>query len=167
MHIRKERAGDGPAIRLVNEAAFPTGAEANLVDVLRGQATPLISLVAEEGGVIVGHILFSPVTLADHLDAGMMGLAPMAVVPTAQRRGFGSALVRSGLTECERANWKAVVVLGHPGFYPRFGFVPASRFGIGCEYKVPDDVFMAIELEAGSLRGRSGIVRYQPAFARL
>ena len=167
MQTRPEGPNDVAAIRLVNEAAFPTMAEADLVDTLRLQASPLISLVAEKEGTIVGHILFSPVTLADQPDVGLMGLAPLAVVPEAQRRGFGSALVRSGLDECRKNGWKAVVVLGHADYYPRFGFMPASRFGIGCEYDVPDEVFMALELQAGALSGLSGTVRYHPAFAHI
>lgn len=96
-----------------------------------------------------------------------MGLAPMAVMPAAQRRGIGSALIRSGLERCAQLGYSAVVVLGHPEYYPRFGFVPASRFGIGCEYEVPDEVFMALELEPGALTGMSGTIRYHPAFAEV
>jgi putative acetyltransferase len=76
-------------------------------------------------------------------------------------------MVRAGLDRCRQLQCGALVVLGHPGFYPRFGFTPASRFGITCEYDVPDDVFMALELEAGALRGKKGTIRYHPAFANL
>ena len=93
-----------------------------------------------------------------------MGLAPMAVVPGKQRQGFGSALVRAGLEQVKELGFVAVVVLGHPGFYPRFGFVPSSRFGIDCEYDVPAEVFMALELQPESLGGRSGRVKYHAAF---
>jgi putative acetyltransferase len=96
-----------------------------------------------------------------------MGLAPMAVLPARQRQGIGSALVRDGLGRCRELGYEAVVVLGHPGYYPRFGFVPASRFGIGCEYDVPAEVFMALELVPGALRGKPGTIRYHPAFAEL
>lgn len=164
IEIREERDGDRAAIRSVNLAAFGQHAEADLVDTLRVQASPIISLVTEFGGAIVGHILFSPVDLADHDDLAMMGLAPMAVLPAHQRAGVGSALVRAGLDACRAAGCQAVVVLGHPAFYPRFGFAPASRFGLHCEYDVPDDAFMAMELDAGVLSGRRGIVRYHAAF---
>ena len=88
----------------------------------------------------------------------------MAVAPGNQRQGIGSALVRAGLDECKKLGFGAVVVLGHADYYPRFGFVPSTRFGIGCEYDVPEDVFMAMELQQGALRGVSGKVKYHPAF---
>ena len=164
MQIRPESAEDIAAIRAVNLAAFGTSVEADLVDSLRAQAAPIISAVAEDAGVIVGHILFSPVTLIGQTTPAMMGLAPMAVAPARQRRGIGSSLVRAGLEECRRIGARAVVVLGHPEYYPRFGFVPASRFALRCEYDVPDNAFMALELDAGALTGMSGVIRYHPAF---
>lgn len=164
--VRDEEPFDHDAVRAINEAAFDTAAEANLVDTLRTSAMPCISLVAEVNGEVVGHIMFTPVTLDD---AGglVMGLAPMAVAPDSQRHGIGSALVREGLARCGRLGAIAVVVLGHPEFYPRFGFVPASRFDIGCEYDVPDEAFMAIELAEGSLDCVSGTARYHAAFGSL
>ena len=165
MHIRREQPDDIPGIRAVNVQAFDTATEADLVDALREQARPIVSLVSVIDDVIVGHILFSPVTLSSDPDLSVMGLAPMAVAPPRQRQGIGSALVRAGLEECRRLNAAAVVVLGHAEYYPRFGFAKASRFGLTSEYDVPDEVFMAIELNAGSLRGKAGVVRYHPAFA--
>lgn len=165
LHIRRERPEDIPEVRRVNQSAFDTALEADLVDALRQHARPIVSLVAVESDVVVGHILFSPVTLSSEPEVAIMGLAPMAVVPTRQRHGIGSALVRAGLEACRRLGGTAVIVLGHPGYYPRFGFVPASAFGLVSEYDVPDDVFMALELRAGALRGKAGMVRYHPAFA--
>jgi len=167
IQIRRERPADVPAIRAVNVAAFRTAAEADLVEALRAEAMPLVSLVADAGGEVVGHIMFSPVTVAGRASPSMMGLAPMAVVPARQREGIGSALVREGLAVCRELGAGAVVVLGHAAFYPRFGFTAASRFGLSCEYDVPDDVFMAMELDSGSLRGTSGTIRYHPAFANV
>ena len=165
MHVRPEQPMDVGRIRHVNRIAFETSTEADLVDALREQAEPIISLVADDGGAIVGHILFSPVTLSSQPDLFIMGLAPMAVTPARQRQGIGSALVRAGLEECRRLGVGAVIVLGHAGFYPRFGFTPASRAGLASEYDVPDNVFMALELDDGVLRGKTGTIRYHPAFA--
>jgi len=165
MNIRTERSDDVTAIDDVNRAAFETATEANLVRALRERAQPLVSLVADESGLVIGHIMFSPVTHSSDPDMRIMGLAPMAVLPARQRQGVGSALVRAGLDECRRLGHAAVVLVGHAEYYPRFGFVPASRFRLGCEYDVPDEVFMAIELEAGALRGKAGILRYHAAFA--
>ena len=165
MHIRDERPEDAESVRTVNLAAFETSTEADLVAALRDQATPIVSLVAEDAGTVVGHILFTPVTLINGPRLPLMGLAPMAVVPARQRQGIGSRLVLEGLERCRRSGTAAIVVVGHATYYPRFGFVPGSRFGLGCEYDVPDDVFLVRELHDGSLRGASGTVRYHPAFA--
>lgn len=164
MLIRPEEEKDIPAVYSVNAAAFGTSVEADLVDALRRRARPLISLVAEHSNAILGHIMFSPVSLTGHPDLKLMGLAPMAVAPAHQRQGIGSALVRAGLERCKQSGFGAVVVLGHPEYYPRFGFLPSARFGIGCEYKVPEDVFMVLELQSGYLSGVSGTIHYHPAF---
>lgn len=164
MLIRAEEAGDREAVRAVNLAAFETRAEADLVDALREQARPLVSLVAVRDGAVVGHILFTPVTLEARPELRLVGLAPMAVVPERQGEGIGSALVRAGLEICSRMGFGAVVVLGHPAYYPRFGFAPSTRFGLRSEYDVPEDVFMALELTPGYLLGASGTIRYHTAF---
>jgi putative acetyltransferase len=164
--VREEAPGDHAAIRDITTRAFGGQAEADLVDALRSAARPFISLVAVERGAVVGHICFSPVTIDDAVSSDAMGLAPMAVAPELQRRGIGSQLIRSGLDECRRRGVVVVVVLGHPGYYPRFGFVPARQMGLTCEYPVPDEVFMAMELAPGALRGPSGLVRYHAAFGR-
>lgn len=164
VRIRAEKEQDEPAIRAVNEAAFERPNEADLVDALRERARPTISLVAEDGDAIVGHILFSPVVLEGHPDLQLMGLAPMAVSPERQRLGVGSALVRSGLEHCKKLGVGAVVVLGHPEYYPRFGFTPAVRFAISCPYEVPEEAFMITELEPGYLSGAGGRVKYHAAF---
>jgi putative acetyltransferase len=165
MQIRPERPEDIAGIRMLHRHAFATTTEAVLVDALREQAQPIISLVADVEGVIAGHILFSSVTLSPHPEMRIMGLAPMAVSPARQRQGVGSTLVRMGLDECQWQGVAAVVVLGHASYYPRFGFRPASAFGLACQYNVPDDGFMALELTPGVLRGKRGTIRYHPAFA--
>ena len=144
MFIRAEQEHDHDAVRAINIAAFETPAEANLVDTLREQVTPLISLVAEENNTVIGHILFSPVSLSGHPELKAIGLAPMAVSPEHQQKGVGSALVRAGLEQSKQLGIVAVVVLGHPEYYPRFGFLPSSRFGIDSEYGVPEELFMVL-----------------------
>lgn len=165
IQLRPERASDHDQVRAVHRAAFPTDAEARLVDRLRAVARPVVSLVAVEGSAVVGHILFSPVTLEPAGDGLVMGLAPMAVRPKRQRQGIGSRLVRYGLERCRELGAVAVVVLGHPDYYPRFGFEPASKFGVRSEYDVPDDVFLLLELAAGAAKG--GVARYHRAFGAL
>jgi putative acetyltransferase len=167
MLIRPEEPGDWAAVHAVNASAFETPAEAMLVDLLREEAQPIVSLVADADGAIVGHILFSPVSLPGHPALRIMGLAPMAVTPEHQRKGIGSALVRAGLERCSQLGFGAVVVLGHADYYPRFGFHPSTRFGIGCEYDVPADVFMAMELQDGYLQDASGKIQYHAAFSRV
>lgn len=169
MLIRTEKENDRAVVYQINAAAFETRAEAELVEALRAGVQPLISLVAEVDSTVVGHILFSPVCVSTASRLRTMGLAPMAVAPAYQRQGIGSALVRVGLERCKAMACSAVVVLGHPTYYPRFGFLPASRFGLRCEYNVPDEVFMAMELEPGIFEqciqsGQRGVVQYHAAF---
>lgn len=166
INIRKERESDVDAIHALNISAFETDAEANLVDVLREAAATSISLVADKGGIVVGHILFTPV-LADAGQVEVMGLAPMAVSPNCQRQGVGSALVQAGLEACRAQGAQAVVVLGHPDYYPRFGFTDSKRFDIRSEYDVPEGAFMVLELVPDALRPVSGIVRYHEAFGAI
>ena len=161
--VRTERGDDANAIRLVHLAAFPTADEAALVDRLRTADQCPVSLVAEVDGQVVGHIVFSPVTMDSACDRPGLGLAPMAVLPSYQRRGIGSALVRQGLQECREQGYGFVVVLGHPEYYPRFGFRRASDEGLANEYRA-DDAFGVVELFPGALPG-PGLVRYGPEFA--
>lgn len=159
-----EAEADQPAVYDINHAAFGQPAEANLVEQLRHKAHPFISLVAEVDEEVCGHILFTPVELDNGSDLELMGLAPMAVAPKCQNTGVGSALVKAGLAACVDQGIGAVVVLGHPDYYPRFGFKPASTLGIGSTYDVPDEVFMALELIPGYLDAHEGTVRYHCAF---
>lgn len=164
MLIRPETEQDHQQVHTINEQAFGSSAEADLVDALREQASPIVSLVAEENGEVLGHILFSPMTMPGIEDLNMMGLAPMAVTPERQKSGIGSSLVDAGLARCRELELDGIVVLGHPEYYPRFGFSPASGFGIRSDYEVPDEVFMAMELAPGALANVSGVVQYHPAF---
>lgn len=167
MRIRTEQENDVGAVREINLSAFATPSEADLVDALRDQTEPIVSLVAEQEEMVIGHIMFSPASLAGHPDLKIMGLAPMAVAPEYQQKGFGSALVRAGIECCKQLGFVAVVVLGHTKYYPRFGFSSASRFGIESEYDVPEDLFMVLELQADALNGKTGTVTYHPAFRSL
>jgi putative acetyltransferase len=164
--LREERPADADAIRAVLAAAFPTGAEADLVERIRaaGALRPDLSLVAELEGAVVGHILLSPVTL--ETGGGpeqVLELAPLAVVPERQRQGIGSALVIAGLDAAEVRDEPLVLVLGHPWFYPRFGFRPASAFGIRAPGDVPDAAFMVKPLTTYR-RELSGRVILPPTF---
>ncbi|WP_079436813.1 GNAT family N-acetyltransferase [Zoogloea sp. LCSB751] len=164
MRIRNETPADVAAVREVNLAAFESPAEADLVDALRGHTFPYVSLVADDKGIVAGHILLTPVHLPGHPRARLMALAPMAVRPEYQRSGVGSALVVEGLRQAREAGAGAVVVLGHPAYYPRFGFVPASRHGIRSAYEVPDEAYLVVELQPGHLDGLAGTVQYHAAF---
>jgi putative acetyltransferase len=165
--IRLEEETDCDHVYGVHVSAFPAPSEAILVNALRARACPIISLVAEEGDKVIGHIMFSPITLSGNSSTLVMGLAPMAVVPDRQNQGVGSELVLAGLEHCRRLQASAVVVLGHPEFYPRFGFLPSSRFGIDSEYEVPEEVFMAMELVPGALGQNAGRAKYHAAFEDL
>ena len=161
VEIRTERAADAEAVRAVNIEAFGRPDEARLVERLRERARPYLGLIAVDSGEVVGHIVFAPVTLHCYqAPYTITALAPMAVRPARQRRGIGSALVREGLAACGAAGRDVVVVVGHPAFYPRFGFVRARPLGLMSEPAFSDEAFMVAELTPGALRGRRGVVLY-------
>lgn len=164
--VRPEASGDSAVVGDIIRQAFGRANESELVAAIRQSGKPTVSLVATVGTRPVGHILFSPVEIeAPGPPVAAFGLAPMAVIPQFQRRGIGSRLVEAGLEECGRRGCRAVVVLGHTRFYPRFGFRPARLFGLSSEYPEAGDAFMAMELVEGALVGRAGLVRYLPEFA--
>ena len=166
--VRQEEPGDIPGIHQVYEAVPDMSAEADLVDALRDDGAHVVSLVAVEHGRVVGHILFTPVEIETAADGvAALGLAPLAVRPDCQGRGIGSRLVEAGLAACAAQGAAAVVVLGYPRLYTRFGFAPAHGFGLACEFDAPLDAFMAKELCPGALAGCGGVARFHPAFGRL
>jgi len=163
--IRLETHEDAESIRYVNEQAFSQENESKLIEKLRNHGFLTISLVAIQDGEIVGHIAFSPVVIESECSSfEAIALAPITVLPMYQRKGIGSQMVRAGLAECCLLGHKIIVVLGHPDYYPRFGFVLARPKGIDCEFEVPEEAWMILELREGALAGRRGIVRFRPEF---
>lgn len=166
--IRPETAADASAIFHVHQRAFGRENEARLVNTLRAENAIILSLVAQVAETIAGHILFSPVTISDGATAWpAVGLGPVAVLPEWQQQGIGSTLIRAGLAELTARGYNVVIVLGHPDYYPRFGFRPTQPYGIRWEMDVPAEVFMLAELTPGALCGRRGVVSYHPAFAEV
>jgi len=163
--VRQEQPKDIAAVRVIHQRAFEGPQEADLVDSLRENCPGLLSLVATMEGRVVGHILFSPAVVEgeDRAVEGM-GLAPMAVLPEHQRRGIGSMLVETGIARLKDQGCPFVIVLGHAGYYPRFGFVPASRHGIRCEWDAPDDAFMILINDMTVMSGLAGVARYRSEF---
>jgi putative acetyltransferase len=164
--IRPETPGDHTAVRRVNRLAFGRDDEARLVDELRDEGYARASLVAEEGGRVVGQILFSALSIVTRRGiVEALSLAPMAVVPSRQRNGIGSLLVTEGLRACRGAGHRIVVVLGHPAFYTRFGF--SAKLAERLKGPYSGEAFMALELVPCALDGVEGEVSYPPPFGRL
>ena len=168
MIVRPERPADLEAVREVNQSAFGQTAEADLVDALRQSPAfiPELSLVAIQGVQLVGHVLFTRIVVrGERLAHPALALAPLAVLGSHQRRGLGSALVERGLQQACALGHELVIVVGHPEYYPRFGFVPAGPHGIHAPFPVREEAFMARELRPGVLGRIEGQVEYPPEFA--
>ncbi len=167
MVIDVERADDIKTIHLLNLRAFERSGEAEVVDKLRQNSPIFYSYVARVEGQVVGHILFTPahIVQADDWTIAGLGLAPLAVTPEFQGMGIGSALCKEGLKRIAAKEYPFVIVLGHPKYYPRFGFRKASLFGIRCSYPdVPEDCFMIRILDHEKMAGVSGVAYYRPEF---
>lgn len=163
--VQPESRGDEPGIAQVLRLAFPSDAEARLVDALRRAGRLSVSLVAFDGAEMVGCIAFSPVTIqAPAGGATGLGLGPVAVLPAARKRGIGARLVQTGLEACALAGTPFVVVLGNPTYYRRFGFQAAYHWGIRNEYDAHEE-FMAKELRAGGIPRPAGLAQYAQEFA--
>jgi len=165
--IRSETPEDYAGIHEVNALAFGREDEARLVEAVRASPDfiPALSLVAVEDGRVVGHALFSPIHVETPTGVvAILALAPVAVRPERQNQGIGSRLIRRGLDECRRLSHAVVNVVGHPNYYPRFGFSPARALGLEAPFPVPDEAFMVLELAPGALADVKGRVRYPPAF---
>jgi putative acetyltransferase len=154
--IRDERPGDEEAVRRVHDAAFGRESESDIVGAMRGGSAVVLSLVAEEAGEVVGHVWFTRVSLGA---GAVVGLGPIGVRPDRQGAGIGAALVRAGLDRLRADGHGAVVLLGSPVYYGRFGFRPASAFGVRWEHPAPEGAFQALELRPGALAG-GGVARF-------
>lgn len=168
--IRQEKATDYPAVYNVHTKAFGRKDEARLTDRLRLSDIfiPELSLVAICDNELVGHIMFTEVSVVDDdRETVSLSLAPMAVIPVMQREGIGSLLVNSGLSKARELGYESVIVLGHREYYPRFGFEPTNKWGIKAPFNVPDHVFMGLELVEGAFSGVRGIVRYAREFQEI
>jgi putative acetyltransferase len=164
LNIRPEQPADIPAIHALVTAAFGRPAEADLVDSLRAAGVLAHSLVAEQDGVLVGHVALSPVSVQGAFMPGVLGLAPLAVHPDHQRQGLGSALVEAALRVAKTEGARLVVVLGEPAYYRRFGFRPAAALGLTCPWPQAGEAFQALVLASPAPRG---LVRYHAAFEAL
>ena len=167
MIIRPEKSKDYIVIYKINELAFGGRGESDLIEALRKSDSfiPELSLVAGGKDEVIGHILFSKVVIKSKEEIiPALSLAPMAVLPKFQNKGIGSKLVNKGLEECRRLGHKIVVVIGHPGYYPRFGFLPAREKGLDVVFPVPDEAFMVLELVPGSLNITQGEIIFPPEF---
>jgi putative acetyltransferase len=152
-------------VRTVHERAFGRPGEADLIARIRAGGGVLLSLVAVIDGRVVGHVLYTPVVLEGGAAPVIgAGLGPLAVLPDRQRTGIGGALVAEGIRRLRERGCPFVVVLGHPAYYPRFGFVPAGRFGVRCPWDVPDEAFMMLPLDGrGAFPG--GVATYRHEFS--
>jgi putative acetyltransferase len=163
--VRALRAGDEDAVHDLVARAFGRREEADLVRALRGEVEPFLELVAEAEGQVTGHIAFSPVT-PERVAPGILafGLGPMAVAPGLQRGGIGGELIAAGVAACAHRGVGLVFVLGHPSYYPRFGFEPAAPRGFHYQSEAFDGAFFLREIEPGAARGGGGLVRFAAPF---
>jgi putative acetyltransferase len=163
IEIREERPDDIAAVRDINRRAFGQDQESNIVDALRANGAVLLSLVATLNDRVVGHIMYSLVSVGGNVRGAALG--PMAVLPECQRQGIGSKLIEAGNRKLKDAGCAFIVVVGHADYYPRFRFRPAREHGIKCEWDVPDDVFMLLVLDESKMAGVSGLARYRHEFS--
>jgi putative acetyltransferase len=151
------------AVRDLSRRAFGQDQESNIVDALRANGAALLSLLATVNDRVVGHIMYSPLTIDGKRKGAALG--PMAVIPERQRQGIGSKLIEAGNQKLKDAGCPFIIVVGHADYYPRFGFRPACQHGIKCEWDVPDDVFMLLVLDQAKMEGVSGLAKYRHEFS--
>ncbi len=168
--IRRETPDDFVQVGRLLEMAFCQKNEAALVEKLRHNKkyNPILSLVADYRGYVTGHILFFPILIrSDISETESLALAPLAVSPEFQKMGIGGRLIQDGMKIARLTGYGSAFVLGHPKYYARFGFVPAIAWNIKAPFEVPEDAFMAIELEQGALKNAAGTVEYPQEFSGL
>lgn len=170
VEIRQEMAKDYPAVYALNLAAFGRKDEARLADRLRLSEAfiPELSLVATIDNKIVGYILFTRISIVDReTETASLSLAPMAVLPGMQRQGIGTQLMLYGLNRAKESGFKSVIVLGHEKYYPKFGFMPTTKWHIEPPFNIPENAFMGLELVDNGLKGVTGIVKYSKEFSNI
>ena len=158
MMIRPEAPGDFPEIRSLHLASFPDATEADLVERLRDEGDAVISLVAMDGGVVVGHVMFFRMTA--HFKA--LGMAPVAVLPDRRKQGVAATLIQTGIAQAREDGWEGIFVLGEPDYYTRFGFSAELAEPFQSIYAGP--YLMALRLQGKALPAESGQIDYAPAF---
>lgn len=169
-HIRPETIEDHSLIDTINDRAFGQPDEGFLIRAMRKRSDfiPALSLISEVNGTPIGHILFTRIAIrSDNKSNVSLALAPMAVLPEYQKKGIGTAMVKAGIEKARQLGFKSVIVLGHPKYYPRFGFKPASLWSIKAPFEAPDEAFMALELVQGGLEAISGTVAYPEEFQEI
>jgi len=165
--IRQELKEDLARIKEINDLSFEQEDESKLVDKLRqkDQFIPELSLVAETDETVAGHIFFYPVKISSpNQKHTTLSLGPMSVLPQHQKKGIGRKLIKEGLKRAKDLEFRSVIVVGHPEYYPKFGFTKASRWSIKVPFEVPDEVFMALEIVEGELKDKPGIIEYPAEF---
>ncbi len=164
--VRAESPEDTEGIGAVHRLAFAQDDEADLVKRLRSNGKVILSLVAIDQGRVVGNTLFTPARIRaqDGVETPAVALGPVAVLPERQKQGIGSSMIRAGLAQMTETGPGICILLGHPEYYPRFGFEPASRYGIRCQWQVPEPAFMVLALQDGGLDGVTGTAYYAPEF---
>ena len=165
IEIREECHDDIAAVHDLNRQAFGQDQESNIVDVLRANEAALLSLVATVDDRVVGHIMYSPAVVGDNITGAALG--PMAVLPEYQRQRIGSKLIKAGNRKLKDAGCPFIVVVGHADYYPRFGFRPASKHRIKCEWDVPDNAFMLLVLDQAKMESVSGLAKYRHEFSSI
>lgn len=163
VEIREERPDDVAAVRDLNRRAFGQDQESNIVDALRANGAALLSLVATVNDRVVGHIMYSPLSIGGNVKGAALG--PMGVLPEYQRQGIGGKLIEAGNRKLKDAGCPFIIVVGHADYYARFGFRPAREHGIKCQWDVPDDVFMLLILDQAEMEGVSGLAKYRDEFS--